>query len=497
MSSVGSIRLSGLASGLDVDQLVTDLMKNERLPLDKLVRKKQSTVWKREAYQTANTALSAFQTQMRSLRLESSFVTKKAVSSATNVAEVSSTSSVSSNTNFNLNVTKLATSASLVTGKITTDPTTALTVDGSFTITGSKGTETITVTGGTSTIDSIVKGINNVAGKTGVQASFDKSSGRLMLTSTDLGSNARVTVGDSGGAFQSIFNPLSLNAEGKDAVYTVNDGVEITASSNNINVGGLNVILRSTGTTSISVASDNSGVADKIKAFVSKYNELVDSFSSVTAERPDRDYTPLTDAEKEAMTESQIEKWESKAKQGVLYNDSVLRSTLTTFRNYIMEDVKGLPSDMNSLADIGITPVKNYKENGKLEIDEAKLNAAINSDIDRVMAIFTKSSTTEADTAENKATRRKEQGIADRFYEELDVQMKNITKVIGSGKSSEAVDDSVIGRQLKTINEQQSAWASRLEDIQARYYKRFTAMEVAMQKLNSQGNWLSQQLGSM
>lgn len=497
MSSIGTIRMSGLASNMDIDQLVSDLMKSERLPLDKLIRKKQSTIWKREAYQASNTTLSALQNQIKSLRLESSFVSKKAVSSASNVAEVSSTSSTGTNSNFNLNVTRLASSAMLVSRPTTIDNTATLTVDGSFTITGSKGTETITVTSGVSTINSIVKSINNASGKTGVQANFDKSSGRLMLTSMDTGSNARVAVGDSGGTFGTIFNPISYSAAGTDASYSINNGVNITSSSNNINVGGINVTLRSTGTASVSVTSESSGVADKIKAFVNKYNELVDSFNSTTTQRPARDYTPLTDAEKEAMSESQIEKWENKAKQGILYGDSILRNAITTLRNYIMEDVEGLPNDMNSLADIGITPSKNYKENGKLEIDEAKLNAAINTDIERVIALFTKTSSTEADTASDKLQRRKEQGIADRFYEELDLQMKNITKVIGSSSSSETIDESVIGKQLKRISEQQNVWANRLEDIQERYYKRFTAMEKAMQKLNSQGDWLAQQLGSM
>ncbi|EJW18404.1 flagellar capping protein [Paenibacillus alvei DSM 29] len=66
---------------------------------------------------------------------------------------------------------------------------------------------------------------------------------------------------------------------------------------------------------------------------------------------------------------------------------------------------------------------------------------------------------------------------------------------MGSATLLESIDDSVIGRQLKDINDQEKQWVRKLQDIENRYYKRFTAMEKAMQKLNSQGSWLAQQLG--
>ncbi|MEW8985928.1 MAG: flagellar filament capping protein FliD, partial [Bacillus sp. (in: firmicutes)] len=158
--------------------------------------------------------------------------------------------------------------------------------------------------------------------------------------------------------------------------------------------------------------------------------------------------------------------------------------------------VAGIPNgELNMLSEIGISTSKNYKDNGKLEIDEKKLTDAINNQFDEVKQLFLKTSSTKPDTPENIKQRRSELGIGDRLYEEIDAQMKKVTKKMGSATLLESIDDSVIGRQLKDINDQEKQWVRKLQDIENRYYKRFTAMEKAMQKLNSQGSWLAQQLG--
>ena len=234
---------------------------------------------------------------------------------------------------------------------------------------------------------------------------------------------------------------------------------------------------------------------NSIKTFVDKYNELIDLVTTSTSTKRNRDYSPLTDDEKEAMTDSQIEKWEAKAREGTLFSDSLLQGLTSSLRNSINTEVKGMGS-LNLLADIGIKVMDGYKNNGKLEIDEKKLNNALTNNFEEVKKLFTKTSSTEATTAKDLSTRRSEQGFAERLYEEIDSQMQKLMKKMGSSTgTAETIDQSVIGKQLKIFKEQEDRLTSRLTDIENRYYKRFTAMETAIQKLNSQGSWLSQQLG--
>lgn len=187
--------------------------------------------------------------------------------------------------------------------------------------------------------------------------------------------------------------------------------------------------------------------------------------------------------------------WENKARAGTLYNDNLLTGTLSSLRSALNLPLDTPTGDqLKMLSQIGITVKKDYRENGKLEIDEAKLQDAINNRFDEVKQLFTQSSDTPADTPENIKKRRQELGFADRLYEEVTAQLNKFTKKIGSG-SIEAIDDSVLGRELKQLGDKESDLERKLKDIETRYYKKFAAMEQAIQKMNSQSSWLVSQLG--
>jgi flagellar hook-associated protein 2 len=485
----GPIRMSGLSSNMDIDKLVSDLMKSEKMPLNKLNRKKQLVMWQREDYRTSNTALLNFRNAANDIRFESSFNKTKASSSNEKVAGiVTSNSSIASA--FQIRVDKLATSATTIGGSMTADISKPLNEAGTININGVD----IEVKADAD-IDTIIANINAQAAKSGVQASFDKNTKRVTLMSKESGSSAKIDISLPSN-LQGVLNIVPGSSKGSDAEYSVNNSAPITSTSNTINVNGVQLQLKDVGQTSIGVESDKSGLVDKIKNFVTKYNDMVDQLSTMTTTRRNRDYTPLTEEEKEAMSEKQIEMWEKKARQGTLYGDSMLQGALQSLRSSLSLPVAGIPNgELNMLSQIGISTSKNYKDNGKLEIDEKKLTDAINNRFDEVKQLFLKTSSTKPDTPENIKQRRSELGIGDRLYEEIDAQMKKVTKKMGSAALLESIDDSVIGRQLKDINDQEKQWTRKLKDIENRYYKRFTAMEKAMQKLNSQGSWLAQQLG--
>ncbi|MGG1877326.1 flagellar filament capping protein FliD [Paenibacillus cisolokensis] len=498
MSSInGPIRITGFSGMLDTDSLIRDLMRAERLPLNNVLKQRQFLIWQREDYRSMNTALLSFRNAVDSLRFESNFETVKATSSNSGVLDiVSGGSNPSTSTVL---VTNLAASATIVGGKVSQSITEPVSTGGKVTITGANGSADVTITAGTSTLDSIIRDINSKSNDTGVKASFDQSAGVLYLTSTSTGSSSKIeiTSDDSPNALAQVFNldESQLSKTGKDAEYTVNGSDVIRSSSNTVSINGVQVTLRGSGEATISATTDRSGVVDKIKNFVDKYNEIVDLFSTTAATRKNRDYQPLTSEEKNSMSEKEIELWEQKARAGTLYNDPLLTGTLSSLRSALNLPLDTASNDqLKLLSQIGITVKSDYRENGKLEIDEAKLQDAINNRFDDVKNLFTQTSDTPADTLENINKRKKELGFADRLYQEINEQINKFTKKIGSG-AIESVDDSVLGKQLKALQEKQSQWERKLADIETRYYKKFAAMEQAIQKLNSQSSWLFSQLG--
>ena len=127
-------------------------------------------------------------------------------------------------------------------------------------------------------------------------------------------------------------------------------------------------------------------IYDTIKKFVDSYNGLIANISDKTSEKKNNDYPPLTDTQKEALSEDEIKKWEKLAKKGTLRRDSTLSSLLTKMRTSIYSSVSN--TSFGSLAKIGISTTNNYLEGGKLEIDEEKLRAAIKEDPNGIYNLF-------------------------------------------------------------------------------------------------------------
>lgn len=167
----------------------------------------------------------------------------------------------------------------------------------------------------------------------------------------------------------------------------------------------------------------------------------------------------------------------------------MLSNALSELRLSLSTNVSGagLDSKYDNLSEIGIT-TGDYSEKGKLYIDEAKLKEAISKNGNGIMELFTKKS-----TSTDAATKFAESGLIERLYDQLNGTMIKLTEKAGS--SGSFTDKSILGQGLTRINTDISRWEKRLEGIESRYWKQFTAMESAMSKANAQGNWLTQQLG--
>ncbi|MFJ7669466.1 flagellar filament capping protein FliD [Lysinibacillus sp. NPDC097195] len=226
----------------------------------------------------------------------------------------------------------------------------------------------------------------------------------------------------------------------------------------------------------------------KIKEFVTTYNGLIKDFTDQTKETKYRDYTPLTSEQKEEMSESEIKLWEEKAKSGLLRGDTLIREGLSSMRSLVYQSNSGIDSKYNTLFSIGITTTKNYNDGGTLEIDETKLRKALEEDPDSVEKLFKNSEGKKEDVVDGKTVDTR--GYLDKLRESMKSLEVNIEKKAGRSTMTDA--QYAIGKNLMDTESRITTWKSKLENIEARYWKQFTAMEQAINKANSQSSMFSQ-----
>ncbi len=239
----------------------------------------------------------------------------------------------------------------------------------------------------------------------------------------------------------------------------------------------------------INAQVDTDKIVDSIKSMVEEYNKIIELVNKEVSTRPDRDYAPLTSEQKKELSESEIETWEEKAKSGMLYGDSDLRSLSSDLRFIISG------GNMEALRKIGITTSTLYSDNGKLTLDETKLRAALETDPESVEKLFTTAKGTKDEKGNDIsgiATNLK--SVMDKYVKTLgSMETKGILiKKAGSTSSPMSLTENAFYKQLAEINKQISKLQTRLESERDRYIKQFTSLETLISQMNSQSSWLSQ-----
>ncbi|GLB60183.1 flagellar filament capping protein FliD [Cytobacillus sp. NCCP-133] len=363
----------------------------------------------------------------------------------------------------------------------------------------SKGqvTETFNYKAGDS-FDSILTKISK--SDLGVTAFYDEYADKVTFTRTETGDynanayNADGTLATRTTEMNFMNDPFFKNilqlhgrneAGGEDAKFTIN-GLDTGRHTNDFTLNGVTFTLKETfgdaSPVTIGTSTDTERVFENIKGFIDKYNETIEKINKKIGEDRYRDFTPLNSEQKEAMSEKEVELWEEKAKSGLLRRDQTLMNVLDKMRVdfYGSVDFKGA-NQYKQLTAIGITTTNLYNVNkGKLEINEEKLKAAINEDPEAVYQIFAADGATSA-----------QKGVARRLRESLTTAIQNIENTAGSETKSQFT----IGKNLEDLNERMTSFESRLKQYEDQYYKQFTAMEQAVQKMNQQSSYLMQQLG--
>lgn len=239
-------------------------------------------------------------------------------------------------------------------------------------------------------------------------------------------------------------------------------------------------------------SSDTKAAMEQIREFVDKYNEMIADFNKQIKETKYRDYAPLTKEQREDMSEHEQKLWDEKAKSGLLRSDSILREGMANMRSSFMGSVAGLGDTMmDALAEIGITTSNDMKENGKLVIDEEKLEAALAKDPDQVHQLFAKTGeVTKTTDINGRVVTEDSRGIAWRLRDAMKQMTINIEKK--AGKDGAVNNTFGLGLKINETDDRITKLQAKLKNVEARYWRQFTAMETAINKANQQSSIFAQ-----
>ena len=366
-----------------------------------------------------------------------------------------------------------------------------------FTVNGAK-IDNITAD---TTVDGLLTAINNNK-DAGVTATYLGSANKFVLSSNEKGEGRTISLGadpkDTTDAANIIFGGDGKEShDGTDGEMSIlYNGVKttITSSSNTFSIDGLDIRATNTfntgsataeGGVSFTASADTEKVTETVKKFIEAYNAMIDEVRTQATTKPDSNYKPLTDDQKNEMNETSIKNWEDKAKEGILYNSSALEdldnATQGIFSSMMINGVS-----YADLEKIGISFSDDYTAGGKIVFDEEKFKTAMDSDPEKVSDLFTGTHgivNTIDSTLSTYATR-----YASRNGNSYGVLIEEA----GSEKLSLTLTNNSIYKELKDMQETITNLQSQLSTEQDRYISQFTQMETLINQMNSQSSYLSQ-----
>ena len=539
------IRMTGMVSGLDTDSIVKELVSAYSTKKEKYEKERTKLGWKQEIWKSLNKEVNSFYKSVGNLRFDSGYNTKKTTSSDSTKATVSASGNATDGTQ-KLHVLSTAQSGYLTGGKITASDSSAKVTSSTklselgFTedetalkfIAKDKDGKDISADiklSKDSTISDAVKALRDV----GLNASFDENNGRIFLSSSATGASTDFSLkSDGSDASKNLLNTLALNTDasevteaskratkidGSDAAIVLN-GVVYTSSSNNFSINGLsisvnavtdsvdlskaktngsldadkisdmlaNTPLNDSEAISITTSTDTQGIYDKIKDFITGYNNIINKMTKLYNADSAGNYEPLTDDEKSEMSDSEIEKWETKIKDSLLRRDSTL-STVMSAMTTAMSGGATVNGKTYFLSNFGISTLgyMNAAENEQnayhIDGDEDDENTSGNTD--KLMTALNSDPDTVMDFMKQMATN---------LYNAIDKQMTRTTL-----RSKYSIyNDKEMTTQYKNYTTTIKEWETKISDKEDYYYKKFSSMEIALSKLNSQTSSLSGLFGS-
>ena len=363
-----------------------------------------------------------------------------------------------------------------------------------FTVNGTK-IEGITAD---TTVSELLTAINNNK-DAGVTATYLGSENKFVLSSNEKGKGREISLGadpkDTTDAANLIFGGVSQDGtDGEMSILYNGVKTTITSSSNTFSIDGLDIRATNTfntgsataeGGVSFTASADTEKVTETVKKFIEAYNAMIDEVRTQATTKPDSNYKPLTDDQKNEMNETSIKNWEDKAKEGILYNSSALKdldnATQGIFSSMMMNGVS-----YDDLEKIGISFSDDYTAGGKIVFDEEKFKTAMDSDPEKVSDLFTGTHGIVNTIDSTLST------YATRYASKNGNSYGVLIEEAGSEKLSLTLTNNSIYKELKDMQETITNLQSQLSTEQDRYISQFTQMETLINQMNSQSSYLSQ-----
>ncbi len=543
------LRMTGMYSGMDTESIVQQLVQTKSTKVTNLKNEQKKLEWKQTAWQDLNSKIyNMYSKTLSNLRLTSAYSKKSTVSSDSTKATVVASEGAVNGTQT-LKVNKLAKSGYLTGAKLAGKTTTTTGTDGKDVtkvvnwettdklseIDSNLTGKTISITTGSGT-DAKTTDIEITADMTindlvakfkdaGVNASFDTTNQRFFINSTGTGSAKNFTLTsddstalaslglDSNTTYTDINGSKNscVKIEGQDAEIVLN-GATFTSDSNTFSINGLTI--NTLGVTdeeiSIVTSTDYDGIYNTIKDFLTEYNDLINEMDKLYNADSARKYDMLTDDEKESMTDDEVEQWEDKIKSALLRKDNSLYNVMNTLTSTMMEgfyENNLSDKEKKNMSSSEITAW--YKENGgkkhylsdygigTLSYFEAQDNEHhayhINGDADDEFT-STKEDKLKAAIAEDpEGTANFFATLCKTLYSKLDETMSASTDYSSIYK---VYNDKQLKKDYNDYTTKISDAESELNDYEDRWYDKFSKMEVALSKLQSQTSSISSMLGS-
>lgn len=516
------MRLTGLATNMDIDNTVKQMMSAYRSKVDNVKKETTSIQWKQEMLREITTEIN----KLKYTYLDAKGGDKNILNlKSSNILAVGDKIGTSANAkvvggnalqgSYEVDVRKIAEVPRAIDKTI--DKGYVATSDGNFKIeyADEKGTKAIDVQfikGDTT--DTIINKINeelkkdeNKDFRASINVRYSEISGGLVIEGTKTGSDKNINVTKTDG-----LGITNLNAIGTDAEFTVTDpngtrSQTIVSKNNEYTIDGVKINLYKEGKTSFNVKKDTDEVYNKMKAFVEDYNKLVDKIYTKYAEKKNYKYKPLTSEEKAEMKEEDIKLWEEKARQGVLSGDSDLNSMLNSLRNCFFAGVEGCDAKFG--ASIGISTSSDYTKPGQITIDEKKFKESLGKDPEGIFKLLNGKSDTDysATDLEKRKKRFNESGV----FQRLNDVIMDYTRTMGMGSNKRGIliEKAGMKDEYGTFNESENPLSKKIKQKEKlidemlvkiskkenALYLQFSKLETSMNKMNSQMSYLSSQLG--
>ena len=498
------IRITGMNSGLDTESIITALTQTKQTRLDNAKGDQKKLTWKQDKWKELNKKVVSFYNgALSSMRFSTAYTKKTTTASNANAVSVV-TGESAMNTTQTLDITRLA-KAAYLTGKevkvgdekakkSNTMSDIGLDSGGTleFTIGGNASDKISVDVSATDKIEDVLSKLKNAKSSvtnTSLNFNYDENNGRFYVSSPEEGTSKSFDLVSSTAMEKLGFaknDDGSNYVAGSSAAITLN-GVEYESDSNTFDINGLTITAKEIASgISLTTKQDTSGIYDGIKNLIKEYNSLMKEFSTLYNADKATKYKMLTDDQKDAMSDKEVEEWENKIKEGLLSGDETISSVRGALKNIVSSSfeitLKDGSKESFSLAKFGITTGSYFttedNERDVLHIDGDPDDSTSSGNVD----ILSKMISTDPDAV---------QGFFTQFARAMHTKLSDLMAGTQFSSAFTIYEDKLMASQYSSYTTKISDAQSALEAAQDKLYKKFSAMETALSKTNNASSSLS------